>query len=420
LKEIQMNEQAIQQTQDGPMSVLQFLSKKQSEFAKVVPQHMSPDRMMRLALSAVNTTPHLAECTIQSVAVSLMACSSLGLEPNTPLGHAYLIPYNCKVNRDGRWTKEYRCQLIVGYKGYIELFYRSGAVASAMAYPVFDCDEFDWSLGLNPSLNHKPGRDPDRYNDKRLTHVYPVIRLKGDMDPIWDVFDRGQIDARRKRSKASSDGPWVTDYIPMALKTGIRAIQKWVPFSVDRVAAASSAEALIESGQPHAAVAALGPTAYDAGERLLEGVAEDEVVERESPTKATTLDDVAASLRVASSISPFEPAYDVAAELDKDSPRVYVTVTAEKEPAGQGLTHKNGQPVEYTQAFIDTRRHTVMEMAHEYWGDDALVELGLMCRNRTVDGEPAGFQVTAANVEQLEWAAQEIEDRMAAESGEVE
>lgn len=346
------------------MSVFQFLKKKQDEFAKVVPKHMNPDRMMRLALSAINTTPHLAECTIQSVAVSLMACSSLGLEPNTPLGHAYLIPYNCKVKRDGRWTKEYRCQLIVGYKGYVELFYRSGVVASAMAYPVFDCDEFDWSLGLNPSLNHKPGRDHDRYLPQRLTHVYPVIRLKDGLDPVWDVLDKGQIEARRKRSKASSDGPWVSDYIAMALKTGIRSIQKWVPFSVDRVAAASQAEASIESGDGHAAIAALGPAAYDVGERLLEGVREDDTPQAEQPEGPPTIDDV--------------------------------TDDNLKQAAKE----------------LDAKRHTLYLLAREYKGDDEMMYLAQLCRGRKIEGEDAGFAISQATEEQLDWATTEIEDQM--------
>lgn len=122
------------------------------------------------------------------------------------------------------------------------------------------------------------------------------------------------------------------------------------------------------------------------------------VVGREtSPMKAMTLDDVAAELQAdGTKEATLDPAYDF---------------------GGAG----NGKAVTVEDDIaVDTRRQTVIEMAHEYWGDDALVELGLMCRNRTIDGEPAGFQVTGANVEQLEWAAQEIEDRMAAENGEVE
>jgi recombination protein RecT len=346
------------QKQEG-MNVLQFLTKKQDEFSKVIPKHMDSERMMRLALSAINTTPHLAECTIQSVAVSLMACSALGLEPNTPLGHAYLIPFNQKVKRDGRWTKEYRCNLIVGYKGYIELFYRSGAVSSAMAYPVFDCDEFDWTYGLNPTLNHKPSRDSDRYLPQRLTHVYPVIRLKNG-DPIWEVFDRGQIETHRARSMAKDSGPWVTDYIAMALKTGIRAINKWVPFSVDKVAAANQAEALIETGNAHGAIASLGPSAYDVGERLLEGVPEDE---EPTPEPAKSIDDV---------------------------------------------TNSN------LQKAVESKRSELYDLAGEQWGENKMIELAAMCRSRTVDGEPSPFSVTDADSEQIEWAMREITDRAAA------
>lgn len=356
-----------QAIEKAPMTVIGFLKAKQDEFAKVIPKHMSADRMMRLALSAINTTPHLDECTIQSVAVSLMACSALGLEPNTPLGHAYLIPYNCKVKKNGQWTKEYRCQLIVGYKGYIELFYRSGVVASAMAYPVFDCDEFDWSLGLNPSLNHKPGRDPNRFNPQRLTHVYPVIRLKDGVDPIWDVLDRQQIESRRKRSKAANDGPWITDYIPMSLKTGIRAIQKWVPFSVDRVAAASQAEALIESGDGHGAILALGPEATETSERLLEGVPEDAPVDIEVTEK----------------------------------PSLETVTAANQEKASD--------------VKLDGIRRACIAEAEKLWPDgNHMQKLAQMCREHP-DG---GFSFTACDEEHGKWAFGELSDRIAARESE--
>ena len=83
----------------------EFLNKHAEDFASVLPTHMSKDRMMRIALSALRTTPDLAKCTIQSVAMSLMGCSVLGLEPNTPLGHAYLIPFNKNVAPKGKKPK---------------------------------------------------------------------------------------------------------------------------------------------------------------------------------------------------------------------------------------------------------------------------------------------------------------------------
>jgi len=238
-------------------SLAQFVTERQADFAQVLPQHMSPERMVRLAVSAVRTTRHLDKCDLPSFASALMACSTLGLEPNTPLGHAYLIPFQ----RKGK----YECQLIVGYKGLMDLMYRSGAVSSVRSVAVFEGDEFDYEFGLNPNIIHRPSRDPNRVSPANLTHVYPVVRLRDpQMEPIWDVLDRAQIDQRRQRSKASNNGPWVSDFIPMALKTGIRSIATWVPTSSERITPISTAvayEEAAERGRNSQAVAALGDRA---------------------------------------------------------------------------------------------------------------------------------------------------------------
>lgn len=248
------------QTQNQPPSLAAFITKHQDDFGRVLPKHMTADRLVRLAIGAVRTTKHLSECTIPSFASAIMACSVLGLEPNTPLGHAYLIPFKNKG--------VYECTLIVGYKGLTELMYRSGIVASVRAVPVFEGDDFDYELGLHSDIRHKPSKSAERGTDPtKLTHVYPVVKLReAGIDPIWDVLTRPQIEMRRKRSKASGDGPWVTDYIPMALKTGIRQIATWVPSSAERMTAVAQAvayEQAHELGKGSSAVAALGEKAQD-------------------------------------------------------------------------------------------------------------------------------------------------------------
>src|SRR5690606_34346499 len=96
---------------------------------------------------------------------------------------------------------------------------------------------------------------------------YPVVRLREQgMEPIWDVLTRDQIEQRRKRSRAGTSGPWVTDYVAMALKTGVRTIATWVPSSAERtapLAAAIAYEEAHERGNRGQAIAALGDAAQD-------------------------------------------------------------------------------------------------------------------------------------------------------------
>jgi len=239
-------------------TLISFIEKHARDFGLVLPKHITPERMTRLALSAVRTNSSLAQTSLPSFASAIMACATLGLEPNTAAGFAYLIP------RKNHGVLE--CTLQVGYKGLIELMYRSGYVSSVMATPVFDGDFFEYEKGLSPKLIHRPlGEDDPR----KLTHVYTIVRWKDGTDPIWDVLTRTQIDKRRDRGgyqqtrDRGRPSPWDTDYVAMALKTGVRAIARWTPQSSERIGVhqAIAYEEAIERGQAQAAITSLGDQA---------------------------------------------------------------------------------------------------------------------------------------------------------------
>jgi recombination protein RecT len=238
-----------------------LLDKMKSEIARAVPKHVNPDRMARVALTALRTTPGLAETDAASFAGSIMSCAQLGLEPNTPLGHAYLIP---------RWSNKRKCTeatLLLGYQGMIALARRSGEVGAIYAYVVREGDDFAWSLGLNPDVRHVPSDDPAR-EEKPITHAYAVAKLKNEDgtpgDSVFVVLTRPQIDARRGRGGGSDKdkyGPWVTDYESMALKTAVRALWRWLPKSTE-MARAEALEEAPEAGKSQ--VAAWDPAVTDA------------------------------------------------------------------------------------------------------------------------------------------------------------
>lgn len=217
---------------DAEPQLISLLSRMRGEIEKALPRHVTADRMLRVSVTALRTTPDLLKCSTASVLGSIMSSAQLGLEPNTPLGLCYLIPYKGV------------CQLIIGYQGYLELARRSGLVAAPYAYVVREGDHFDYTLGLYPSLTHQPSKDADR-EDKPITHVYAVAHLVGkDVGPpIFRVLTKPQIDKRRKRSFASNRGPWVTDEEAMTLKTGIRVLWPWLPKTAEMASAAAIDEA---------------------------------------------------------------------------------------------------------------------------------------------------------------------------------
>jgi recombination protein RecT len=215
--------------------VIQLLTSMKGQIAAALPRHVTPDRITRVALTALRNNPSLVKCTVPSVLGSIMTASQLGLEVNTPLGHAYLVPYRVK----GVPT----CQLIIGYQGYLDLARRSGMVATPMACVVRKGDLYKVAYGLYPDIKHEPSDDPDR-ESKQITHVYAFAHVlpKDSCPPIFVPLTRAQVLARKQRSAAVKSGkttPWDTDEEAMFCKTGIRALWRWLPKTVEMATAAS-------------------------------------------------------------------------------------------------------------------------------------------------------------------------------------
>ena len=159
-----------------------------------------------------------------------MQCAQLGLEPGGALGHAYLIPFDKRQKINGRWeTVSTEAQLIIGYRGMIDLARRSGQILSISARTVHVNDKFSYSYGLEETLEHSPCETGDR---GELTHVYAVARLK-DGGVQFEVMSRADVEKVRALSKAGSSGPWVDHFDEMAKKTVIRRLFKYLPVSIE-------------------------------------------------------------------------------------------------------------------------------------------------------------------------------------------
>lgn len=184
---------------------------------------IDPERFRAIALAAFTRTPTLWDCDPVTVARSIIEAAQLGLEPTGTLGGAYLVPFRNK--RSGR--KE--CQLIIGYRGMVELARRSGEVATVEARVVREADEFEYAYGLEPTLVHRPALDGD---PGKLAHVYAIARFRSGA-PQFDVMSAAEVEVIRRRSRASDEGPWVTDYFEMAKKTIVRRLAKLLPLTIE-------------------------------------------------------------------------------------------------------------------------------------------------------------------------------------------
>lgn len=195
--------------------------KVQAQMAMALPKSLTADRLTRIIITECRKTPELLNCSQESFLGSVLQCAQLGLEPGSALGHCYLLPYGKN------------CQLIIGYRGMIDLARRSGQIASINAYCVYEADEFEYELGLHPDIKHKPSPLADR---GAITYVYAVAVLIGG-GVQFEVMSRAEIEAVRKQSKAGKNGPWVTHWSEMARKTVVRKLFKYLPVSIEAVRA---------------------------------------------------------------------------------------------------------------------------------------------------------------------------------------
>lgn len=182
---------------------------------------LTPERMIALAMSSASRNPQLLECTPESFFVSLHQLAQVGLEPGTALGHAYLVPYNNKK------TGKKEAQAQIGYRGFITIASDCGAVKTVYGACVYAREiaegRFKLRRGTDPRIDHDPLLDP---NEKDVVAgAYAVATLpSGEKDFEW--MSTAEIESIRARSKAGDYGPWVTDWIQMALKTVLRRLLK--------------------------------------------------------------------------------------------------------------------------------------------------------------------------------------------------
>ena len=216
------------------------------QLAAALPRHMTPDRMARIVTTEIRKTPALLKCDRNSFLGAVIQCAQLGLEPGNSLGHAYILPFDKREKQGGQWvTVRTDAQLIIGYRGMIDLARRSGQIISISARTVREGDAFSYSFGLAEDIHHIPS---DEAAEGEITHVYAVARLR-DGGVQFEVMSKKQIAAVQDQSKSKDSGPWKTHWEEMAKKTVIRRLFKYLPVSVEIQRAVTLDEAA-EAGIP--------------------------------------------------------------------------------------------------------------------------------------------------------------------------
>lgn len=211
-------------TKDKPKTIEDYLKQMAPQMQEALPKHMDVDRLMRLTMTTIRTTPELRQADVGSLLGGVMQAAQLGLEPGL-LGQCYLLPF--KNNKKGITE----VQFIIGYKGMIDLARRSGHIESIYAHAVYENDEFEYELGLNPTLRHVPTMSQDKG-----TYIgsYAVAHFK-DGGYQMEFMPKAEIEKRKSASRGANSkfSPWNNYYEEMANKTVIRHMWKYLPISVE-------------------------------------------------------------------------------------------------------------------------------------------------------------------------------------------
>ena len=220
-------------------SVRRALELMKPQLDKVLPEHLTADRLLRAVIAVLEGNPALLDCDRASLYRAVMTCAQLGLEPDGVLGQAWLVASRGKV------------QLVPGYRGFLALARNSGQITSINAQAVHRNDHFEYAYGLNERLEHIPAVG----ERGEIGHFYTYALFK-DGGHHFEVMSKAEVDAARERSEGSA---WVNGYAEMGQKTVIRRIAKYLPLAVQKAAALAD---LHEAGR-HAALDDSGEIVID-------------------------------------------------------------------------------------------------------------------------------------------------------------
>lgn len=203
------------------------------ELAAVLPAHITPEAMVRMAITACQDTPKLLECDRTSLFRAVMTAAVLGLEVDSKIGLAYILPF---YDRGG-----YKAQFIPGYKGYITLAQNAGFYVSGNV--VREGDEFDFEYGSRQYLRHKV-KDPFSTGQGEIIGAYAIAKNPQGVE-IFKVMGLPDMHKARAASASykaymkdpSKKTPWIDNPAPMYIKTAIRALAPQLPTNVQRAAA---------------------------------------------------------------------------------------------------------------------------------------------------------------------------------------
>ena len=202
-------------------SVWDFFESRKAEIARVLPKHVSTDRMIQVMTFMIKSNANIANASANSLIAAVIQAAQCGLDP--ALNQCYFVPFNNKGEK--------QVQFIIGYKGYVEMMNRSKKAALLATECVYENDSFRYALGLNPVLEHTPTAG----ERGAFQGVYAIGKNIVANEKVFVYLTKEDVDKIRASSKGgeSEYSPWNKWYEEMAKKSSVRRLTKLLPLSVD-------------------------------------------------------------------------------------------------------------------------------------------------------------------------------------------
>jgi recombination protein RecT len=201
----------------APLTVVrQALTKMAPEFKMALPAHITPERFIRTAQTAISLNPDILACDRKSLFSACMKAAQDGLILDGR--EAALVKFGTAA------------QYMPMVAGLLKKARNSGEIASIDAQIVHAADKFTY----RPGVDAAPIHEPDWFGVRgEIVGAYAVAKTKDNATYV-EIMSRPQIEKVRSTSRAKGGGPWTQWWDEMARKTVIRRLSKRLPSSADR------------------------------------------------------------------------------------------------------------------------------------------------------------------------------------------
>lgn len=241
-----MTEKAVATRNQSVETLRGMMEKCKPMIQMALPSHLTGDRMLRMAMTALQKNPKLYDCAPVTVIGAVVCAAQLGLEIDDGTGKAYLVPFwNSSKSR-------LEAQMIIGYKGLMQLANNTGMVGLVQAHTVHLKDEFTFSYGTDKHLKHIPSRDADRGPAVAYYAIAFLPAANADFRVIFPSDIEKVKEFVKKKNKGKLGPAWTDNEDAMGEKTAIRRLARFLPSSPEnnRLQRAVSLDERAEAGIP--------------------------------------------------------------------------------------------------------------------------------------------------------------------------